>query len=114
MLGCPTCLARPGRRYRRHITDACKIPNAPMRTLASGPGGVSCMAFSHGGTYLATAVCMSQGKGQAIRDNFKIVVYKVRSHTAKESTDYKRVCVEEEAQAQCARCVHMQACMVVV
>lgn len=73
----PACLPLPC-SYRRHITDACRIPNAPMRTLASGPGGVSCMAFSHGGTYLAAAVCVSTGKGQATRDWFKIMVHKVR------------------------------------
>ncbi|MEW5304430.1 MAG: hypothetical protein WDW36_007041 [Sanguina aurantia] len=44
--------------HQRHVTDPCKIPNVVMRKLPGGSGGVSTIAFSGTGTYLALACCM--------------------------------------------------------
>jgi hypothetical protein len=45
------------------------VPNAPLRELPGGPCGVSALAFSHGGLYLAVAVAEPG-------DRWRLAIYK--------------------------------------
>ncbi|GLI69362.1 hypothetical protein VaNZ11_013953 [Volvox africanus] len=52
----------------RPITEPCKVPNVPLRKLPGGPQGVTCLAFSHGGLYLAVVASEAD-------DGARIVIY---------------------------------------
>ncbi|KAG2484321.1 hypothetical protein HYH03_016863 [Edaphochlamys debaryana] len=56
-------------KYYRPITEPCKVPNTHWRKLPGGALGVTCVAFSHGGTFLAA--CLGEAG-----DRFKLVIYK--------------------------------------
>ncbi|KAG2441513.1 hypothetical protein HXX76_003135 [Chlamydomonas incerta] len=61
----------------RPITEPCRIPNTPLRELPGGPAGVTCLAFSAGGTYLALAAAGSPtAPGPGGSDSFKLCIYK--------------------------------------
>ncbi len=56
---------------------AAQIPNTPLRELPGGPAGVTCLAFSAGGTYLAlAAACGPTAPGPGGSDSFKLCIYK--------------------------------------
>ncbi|GIL96403.1 hypothetical protein Vretimale_2258 [Volvox reticuliferus] len=55
-------------KFYRPITEPCKVPNVPLRKLTGGPQGVTCLAFSHGGLYLAVVASEAD-------DRARIVIY---------------------------------------
>lgn len=48
----------------RPVAQACRLPNAVLVQLPTGPGGCSCIAFSHDGRWLAAAIGDAAGRYQ--------------------------------------------------
>ena len=53
----------PNKRFApRSIVDPCQVPNAALRKVGSCLNGVTAMAFSHNGLYLAAAAAEGNGR----------------------------------------------------